>query len=103
MNLIGRDGPVLDAARDDQKLPFFQPERMVPKIHSESPLDDQEQLILVLMMMPDKLSLEFDQLDVLAVQIANDPRIPVVVEQAEFFLDVYFLHLLRFLIRAHVV
>ena len=68
MNFLRGDRPVLDATRDDQKLTFFQPDLPVTEIHPESPLHDQEQLVLVFMMMPDKLTLEFDEFDVLAIQ-----------------------------------
>ena len=68
MNFVRGDRPVLDATRDDQKLTFFQPDLPVTKIHPKPPFHDQEKLILIVMMMPDELSLELDQFDVLAIQ-----------------------------------
>jgi hypothetical protein len=103
MSLFGCDRPVLDAARDDEKLTFFQPDLPVTEIHPKPPFHYQEKLILILMMMPDEFSLEFDQFDVLAIELAGDPWVPMVVDLAELFLDVYFLHLHPFLIHAHVV
>src|SRR5208337_3644714 len=38
---------------------------------------------------PDKLALEFYQLDVLPVQLAHDPGVPVIVEEGELLLDVH--------------
>ncbi len=44
------------------------------------------------MLMPDKLALELHQLDVLTIQLTHDPRVPVVMEEGELFLDVNFVH-----------
>ena len=90
---------MVDAPRDDQEFPFLQPDLPVTKIHPKPPFHYQEKLILVLMMMPDKLPLEFDQFDVLAIQVTGDSGVPVLVELAELFLNVYFLHLIAFLIQ----
>ena len=42
--------------------------------------------------MRDELSEKLGQLDVLTVQLAHDPEIPVVIEQRKFALDVYFVY-----------
>ena len=72
MNLVGGDRPMFDATGDDQQLPFFQPDLPVTKIHPESSLHDQEQLVLIFMVMPDELALKLDQFDLLTIQFAND-------------------------------
>src|SRR5271165_6158405 len=41
------------------------------------------------MLMPDKLALEFYQFDVLPVQLAHDPGVPVVVEEGELLTQVH--------------
>src|SRR5271157_2654396 len=61
----------------------------VPELHPESPLDHEKQLVFVVMLMPDELPLEFYQLDVLPVQLAHDPGIPVIVEEGELLLGVH--------------
>src|SRR5262249_42956169 len=53
-------------------------------------LDHQEQLVLVLVMVPEELALELDQLDLLAVQLADDLGTPLVLEPGELFADVHF-------------
>ena len=83
---------MFNATGDDQQLPFFQPNLPGTKIHPETSLHDQEQLVLIFMVMPHELTLELDQLDLLTIQFANDPGIPVVVELGEFLLDIYFFH-----------
>jgi hypothetical protein len=92
MNLVDGDWPMFDAAGHDQQLAFFQPNLPVTKIHAEASLNDQEKLVLMFMVMPDELALKLDQFDLLTIQFANDPGVPVVVELGEFLLDIYFFH-----------
>ena len=83
MDLILGNWAMLDAPGHDQKLPFLQPYVAVTELHAEAPVDHQEKFVFVVMLMPDKLALEFYQLDVLPVQLTNDLRAPVVVEEGE--------------------
>jgi hypothetical protein len=68
---------VFDAPRHDEEFALFQPNVPVAKLHAKAALDHQEQLVLVIVVVPDELALEFDQLDELAVQLASDLRLPV--------------------------
>src|SRR5271170_69853 len=85
------DRPVLDPAGYDEELALLQPDLAIPEIHAESPLHHQEQLVLVLVMMPDELALELDQLDLLAVELAGDPRLPLLADLAELLREVHLL------------
>src|SRR5271157_3376582 len=89
MDLLFGNWAMLDASGHDWKLAFLQPDIAVPELHPESPLDHQEQLVFVVMLMPNKLALEFHQLDVLPVQLANDPGAPVIVEEGELLTQVH--------------
>jgi hypothetical protein len=61
------------------------------------PVDDQEQFVLVVVVVPDERPLEFDQLDHLAVQLTDDFRLPVVAELRQFLAEIHLVHdLLRF-------
>src|SRR5262245_48362426 len=64
--------PVFDAPRDDQELARFQPDVPVAELHAEAAVHDQEQLVLALVVVPDERALELDELDLLAVQLADD-------------------------------
>ena len=55
----------------------------------DRPLTTKKQFVL-LIVVPDELSEKLDQLDVLTVQLAHDRELPVVIEQRQFALDVYF-------------
>src|SRR5262249_12698120 len=74
--LIG-DGSMLDTPRNDQELSCLEPNEPIAKLHAESTLHDEKQLILVLMMVPDKRSEEFHQFDMLAIEFASDFRAPL--------------------------
>jgi hypothetical protein len=47
------------------------------------PFTIEEQLVLVLVVMPDELALELHELHVLAVQLADDLRVPMRIEQRQ--------------------
>ena len=83
---------MLDAARHDQELARSSHTCAIAKVHPEPSLDDEEQLVLALVVMPDELALELHQLDVLAVQLADDARIPVVGELGQLRGDRDLLH-----------
>src|SRR5262249_28652347 len=53
-------GPVLDATRHDQELAFLQPDVAIAELHAKPPLDHQEKLVLVVVMVPHEGSLELD-------------------------------------------
>jgi hypothetical protein len=80
MGLFVGDRPVFDASRHDQAFPFLQPDVAIPKFHSKSALYDKEQLVFVVVVVPDERSLELDQFDLLAVQFADDFGFPQVGE-----------------------
>jgi hypothetical protein len=77
------DRSVLDASRHDDELTLFDPDVPIPELHAKAAFDHQKQLILVIVMMPDELASELDQLYQLAIQLACDFWAPVVGETRE--------------------
>jgi hypothetical protein len=92
VNLVLGHRPVFDVPRDDQELALPQPDVTVSELHAEPAAHHQDQLVLVVVVVPDELADELDQLDLLAVQVADHLRTPVVVEQAEHLPQVHLLH-----------
>ena len=90
MDLFLRHGSMRDSTWNDQKLALRESDLPVREIHGESSLDDQEQLFLVLTMMTDELAVKLDQLDLLAVQLADDLGTPVILESRKRLLNVHF-------------
>src|SRR5689334_17430856 len=65
------DGTMLHPVRDDGEFSFVQPHVSVAQLDSEPALDYQEELVLDLVLMPDELTLELDQLDEGVVYLAD--------------------------------
>src|SRR5262249_4966119 len=78
--LLG-NGPVFDATRHDQEFALFEPDVPILELHAEAALDDQEEFVLVVVVVPDERPLELDQLHLLAVQFTHDLRLPLLAEQ----------------------
>ena len=76
MSLIRRDGFVLDTARNDEELSFFEIHDAVSHVNAELAFEDQEEFVFVLMVMPDELPRELHNLHMLAVELADDAWAP---------------------------
>lgn len=94
VNFLFCDGPVLDATWHDQELSLLQPNLTIAEVHAEAAVDDEEQLVLMLVVMPDELALEFDQFDLLPVERTDNLRIPVIGKQSQLFPQVDLFHTL---------
>ena len=83
MRLFLGDGHVLNAARDDEKLTFFQMNVTIAQAQLQTPFDYEEKLVLIIVVMPNKLSFNLYQLYVGIVHFAGDFRFPVFGENSE--------------------
>src|SRR6266404_9189251 len=79
---------MLDAPGDGDELAFTHDGFMVAEFHAQGAFDHQKQFILRVMMMPDKFTLELDGLHGAIIDFADDPRIAVVGEAAELFVEI---------------
>ena len=52
----------------------------IPQLDLEMTVQDEEQLVLVFVVVPDELPFELGQLDLLSVQLSDDPGAPVIAE-----------------------
>ena len=71
---------VFYASRHDEELAFVEFDDPVTQMQREVAVKHQEELVLVLVMVPDKLAFELRELDVLAVEFADDAGAPVFCE-----------------------
>jgi len=92
VDLLSGDGAMLDATGDDEEFILSEGYGAVAKLHLEGALEDQEHLVFGVVLVPDEFTLELDEFDVLAVQLADDPGSPVVEEEAQFLLQVHLVH-----------
>ena len=58
--------------------------RVVAELHAEPPLYHEKHLVFVVVVMPDELALELDQLDELSIEFARNVRLTVLVDFREF-------------------
>jgi hypothetical protein len=58
------------------------------KLHPQSALEDQEQLVLVIVVVPNELTFNLDKLGLELVDIGDDPVLKVVVHLAELLLKI---------------
>jgi hypothetical protein len=83
---------MLDAAGDDQQLALADGDGAVAELHRERAVEDEEELVFGLVAVPDERPLQLHQLHVLAVQLADDLRVPVGAEPGEAFLQIDDVH-----------
>jgi hypothetical protein len=91
------DGFVLHATGDDDEFAGLDPFLMLAGVfvavfHAESAFDDEEEFVLVVVMMPEKLRVGFDKLDHLSVEFSGDVRLVELRDLREFFRNVDFEH-----------
>src|SRR6516165_8933444 len=89
MNLLLSHRSMLNALGNNQELTLFQPDITIPVLHPEPPFHHQEQLVFMVMLVPHEFALKLHQLDMLPVQLTDDLRAPVIVEQGELLPDVH--------------
>ena len=92
MDLFHGHGLVLDSPLHDEELTRVEGDVAATKLDGQAALHHEEELVLVLVMMPHELALQLRDLDVLPVQLADDPRAPMLGEQAKLVAQVHFLH-----------
>ena len=92
MSFFRSDRVVLDTLGHDEELAFAEMDVAIAELDGHLALQDEEQLVFVLVSVPNELSLEFHELHVMSVQLANDLWAPEVREQLELLLEVDFLH-----------
>ena len=94
MCVSSRPREVLYTARNDDELAGLDEEFAFAAIlthpHAQRAFDDIEQLVLSIVMVPDELALQLDQLDVGVVDLAYDLWAVVIGEQRQFLREIDF-------------
>jgi hypothetical protein len=96
VNFLIRDGAMLHAPRDDYEFALPHDGFVVAELHSQCALGYKKQLILVFMMVPDEFAFELHGFDVTIIYFAEDARVAVVGEAAEFVLQVDRVHVVTY-------
>src|ERR1700704_2175702 len=83
---------MLHAMGNDDELAFANYGFMIAKLHAQHAFDHEEQFVFKIMMVPDELAFDLDDLHHAVVDDAYLALIPEIGEGAEFFLKIYRLH-----------
>ena len=83
LDLRVRYRSVLDATRHDEEVARLELDMAIAELHAELAAMHEEHLIFVIVMMPHELADELHELDVLAVELTDDLRGPVLRERGE--------------------
>jgi len=83
--------------RNDDEFAFFYPNvlltlRLFTHLHEETSFDHEKEFILLVMVMPDKLSFDFDNLNRKLIQFSNYLRVLVVGEESKFLHQIDLFH-----------
>jgi hypothetical protein len=92
VSFVFRDRPMFYCPWNDNELAFFEPDVPVSKLHAKAAFDHEEQLVFVFMTVPNELALKLHDLDELTVELADDSRAPMLVQESELFVEINFVH-----------
>src|SRR6516164_8222780 len=92
MNFLFGHRQMLHAVRYYQEFAFPHDFLAVSEAHAQCAFYHQEQLVFLLVMMPNEFALEFHGLHMEIVHFANNARIPIIQELEKFLLKVHRMH-----------
>ena len=72
---------MFDAFRYDIHLARTDRHCTVAKIDAQLSIQHDERLVRIAVVMPDEVTLDFDDLELVVVHLSNDPRLPVIIEE----------------------
>ena len=88
MYLIMRHRSVFDPLPHNVHFAGAQPDRLIMQLDVKGPLEHKEQSSVSSWLMPDERTAEFDDHDVVPIELADGSRRPVVAEARELVLQV---------------
>jgi hypothetical protein len=83
LDLLFREGLVLDALWDHEHLPRRNMGRAIPKIDPEITFYHDERLIGIFMIVPNEVTLQLHDLELIVIHLGDDLWLPLLVEQPE--------------------
>src|SRR5919108_6348441 len=90
--LFVRHRPVLDALWDHGELARSKLDGATSQLDPKASFDHIEELVFMLVVVPDEIALELDGFDVEVIDLADDLRGPVFLDAPELVLDIHFLN-----------
>jgi hypothetical protein len=86
--LLRRRGAVLDTPGNDVKLTLIELDVAVAQLDREMPFEDKEEVVGFVVLVPDELTLHLDDPHVLVVELGDDLRLPVLIEELQLLAQV---------------
>ena len=86
------DRTVLDAARDDDELAGSELDDMIAELDAKGATHTEEELVLMLVVVPDEGTTKLDQLHLLTVELPDDLGPPVLCDLPEFRGKIHLVH-----------
>ncbi len=84
MGLIFGDGAVLDAFWDDEYFTWAEVDRTISQLNADASAENEEKIIRVVVLVPYEFAFEFDDHQVVTVELPDDAGLPVIGESREF-------------------
>src|SRR5581483_5799704 len=84
LHLSLRAGLVSHAFRYDKHLPGAQPYCSILEVDSQGPVENDEGLIRLFVVMPDEIAFDAHELELVVVHLRNDLGLPLLRDQLEF-------------------
>ena len=79
---------MLDSARDNDELAFFELNGLVSKFDAEASLHHQEHFVFILVVMPYKFTFQLVEFYQLSIQFTRNVGLPILVNLGEFLSEV---------------
>src|SRR5262249_36730145 len=83
LDLVLRERLVLDSFRNHEHLSCRDMHATVAEVDSQPALEDDESLIRILVIVPDEVALQLDDLELIVVHLGYNLRLPLLAEQSE--------------------
>src|SRR5579862_1247247 len=81
---------MFDAAGHHEELSLVEFDVAVPQLEGQMAFEHEEEVVGLIVLMPDEFAFDFDQQNVVVVERRDDPWCPMVVEACELFDQVRF-------------
>src|SRR6266850_1848212 len=81
---------MLRNVRDDDELARLDYELLVSELHAQPAFHHEEQLVFMLVVVPDELTLELRELHVIVIHFAHDLGTPLILKPAEHLGEIDF-------------
>ena len=95
MRLFLGDGAVLYPFRDDEQLTWTKRNIALAHANGDTTLENKEEVICVVVRMPDELTFDLDDHEIVAIELADDTGLPVTFEGSELFRKIDGMHVVQ--------